>query len=97
NDKGTALTLAHVSAKLLRLPERHPDGRGIALGHSLAPEHQHVDSLIRHAVKTQRHCDAARRVLGVPRLEPRTHAHLQRGHTLPGDPLLNILLHWSSS
>ena len=50
DDESAVLALAHLPATLGRLPIRHPDRRGVALGDRLAPEHQHVDAFVGLAV-----------------------------------------------
>ena len=93
DDQAAVLALSHKPAEFLRLPERHPDRRGETFRDGLAPEHQHVDPLIRQTVEPQRPRNAPCRVLRVPRLQPWPDALLQIGHNSIGDALINILLH----
>ena len=77
DDKAAVLALADVAAKFQRLLEGHPDGGGIALLDGSAPQHQDIDALIGNAVAAQGPRDPPRRMLGIPRLEPRPDALLK--------------------
>src|SRR5271166_6545559 len=84
------LALAHLAPVLLRLTVGHPEGTGETLGHRLAPQHQHVDALVRLAVAAQRSCNAAGGMLGVPWLEPRAHAVFELGNNAIGHAAIDI-------
>ena len=58
-----------------------------------APQHQDIDPLIGNAIAAQRPRDPARRMLGIPRLEPRPDALLQRGHDLRRNALIKVCFH----
>jgi hypothetical protein len=91
------LAFADMPAKLLRLLEGHPDRRGKALGHRLAPEHQHIDPLIGDAVRAQWPCGSPCGMGRAPGLEPRPHALLQLRNDTVRNAGINICIHWSFS
>ena len=50
DDQLAMLALAHIAAEALRLAERHPVRRAVAVGHRGHPEHDGVDALIGNGV-----------------------------------------------
>jgi len=88
--EGTVLSFADVGVDLKRLLERHPDGRGVALGHGLAPEKQDVDAAVRGTVVEQRPGDLAGRVFGVPGFHPRADALLEVRNDPLGHARVNV-------
>ena len=79
DDQRTLGALPDVGLQFLGLIEGHPDGGGEVLGHGRCPEHQHVDSLVGLAARSQGAGDASGGVLGVPRFEPRADALFEVG------------------
>ena len=89
--KLAALAFADMSAKLLGLPEGHPDRGAVACAYRSRPEHQDVDAVIGLAVVPKGLCDAPCRVFRVPGLHPGPHALFQIGDDLAGDAGVNVL------
>jgi hypothetical protein len=96
NDKRPFLALANMRAEGLRLPEGHPDRRGVSFLDRLRPQHQDIDALIGDAVRAQGPRDASLAMPRTPRLEPRPDALLKLAYDLIGDLLINISSHWLS-
>ena len=97
NDKAALLALADAGIQFKRLLEGHPDRRGVAFGHRLRPQHQHIDSAVGNAIGAQRARDPPGGVFGIPRFEPRADSLLQFADDLSDNPLINIGLHFPSS
>jgi hypothetical protein len=93
NNEAAVFALADVGFQLACLLEGHPDRRGVTFLHRRRPQHQNIDAVIGNSVPAQRPRDTARRMLGVPRLEPRPDAFLKLANDLIGDALIDIRFH----
>jgi hypothetical protein len=93
DDRTALLAFPDRAAKLKRLFEGHPDGRGIAPLHRRTPQHQDIDALIGNAVAAQRTGYPPCRMLCIPWLVPRPDALLQTSHNLRRNALIHICLH----
>jgi hypothetical protein len=90
DDKRSVLALPDMRAQFLRLAESHPDRTDEALQFGFAPQHQHIDALVRLPVATQGPGDPPGGMLGIPRLEPRADAAFEVGNDLVGDARVNV-------
>ena len=88
--RGAAFPLADVTAKLGRLPERHPGRRGKAPCQSFGPQQDDVDTLIRRPVVPQRARDPAGGIRRAPGPHPGAHPLLQIGDNAIGDPGVDV-------
>ena len=84
---------ADMRAQRVGLFEGHPDWRDKAFCHCFAPQHQNIDTAIRHKISAQGPLDAPGGVFNRPWLVPRLHAGFQRGDNLLGYAFINILFH----
>src|SRR5579871_611812 len=77
NDKGAVFPLANMGFKLKGLLERHPDGRGVAFRHGLAPEQKNIHAPVGRSVVAQWPRNLPRRVFGAPWFHPGADALLK--------------------